>query len=90
MERIFEPFFSTKEPAEGMGLGLSICEEIVRRHRGTIWAENSPEGGAIFVLELPLVGRVREEAMPQARPKPGHSWGLLRYAEGTTARACPG
>ena len=90
MERIFEPFFSTKEPAEGMGLGLSICDEIVRRHRGTIWAENNPEGGAVFVLELPVVGRVREEAVSQVRTQPGHCWGILRYADGPTARACPG
>ncbi len=90
MGRIFEPFFSTKEPAEGMGLGLSICDQIVRRHRGTIWAENDPEGGAVFVLELPAAPRFREEAVPQVRAQPGHCWGILRYAEGPTARACPG
>jgi len=91
MSRIFEPFFSTKDPAQGMGLGLSICEEIVRRHRGTIWAENNPEGGAIFVLELPVVSRGRaEETVPQVRSLPGHYWGILRHAEGPSTRACSG
>jgi PAS domain S-box-containing protein len=89
MTRIFEPFFSTKDPGQGMGLGLSICDEIVRRHRGSIWAENNPEGGAVFVVELPVVGRLREDVAPQVRSLPGHYWGVLRHAEGS-ARACPG
>jgi PAS domain S-box-containing protein len=91
MHRIFEPFFSTKEPAEGMGLGLSICDEIVRRHRGTIWAENNPEGGAILILELPIASRGRaEESAPQARLLPGHCWGVLRHAESPSTQTCPG
>jgi signal transduction histidine kinase len=90
MSRIFEPFFSTKDPAQGMGLGLSICEEIVRRHQGTIWAENNPEGGAVFVLELPVASRSREESVSQVRPFTGHYWGILRHADGPSTRACPG
>lgn len=91
IHRIFEPFFSTKEPAEGMGLGLSICDEIVRRHQGTIWAENGPEGGAIFVLELPVVSRGRaDESVPQARSQPGRYRGVLRPLESPSTQVCPG
>jgi len=54
MPHIFEPFFTTKESDEGMGLGLAICEQIVTRHGGRIWAENAAGGGAILALELPL------------------------------------
>jgi len=54
MPRIFEPFFTTKAPEQGMGLGLSICEQILTRHQGRIWAENNSDGGASFVLELPV------------------------------------
>jgi signal transduction histidine kinase len=50
-DRIFEPFFTTK--AKGSGLGLSIVHAIVTQHGGRIRVEDSPEGGARFVLLLP-------------------------------------
>jgi two-component system, NtrC family, sensor kinase len=55
MERIFNPFFTTKPTGAGTGLGLSISLGIVRAHEGRIWAENLQGGGATFVIELPLV-----------------------------------
>lgn len=54
MNRIFEPFFTTKDPDQGKGLGLSVCYGIIRDHKGRIWAENNAEGGATFLVELPL------------------------------------
>jgi len=51
LPRIFEPFFTTR--ADGTGLGLAITSEIVRGCGGTIRAENTPGGGATFVVELP-------------------------------------
>ena len=55
LERIFNPFFTTKPTGSGTGLGLSISLGIVREHEGRIWAENAPQGGARFVIELPIV-----------------------------------
>lgn len=52
LARIFEPFYTTK--ARGMGLGLSICRNIVAAHQGRLWAENNPAGGASVHLRLPL------------------------------------
>jgi PAS domain S-box-containing protein len=67
MPHIFEPFFTTRRGrnADGgrpMGLGLSICEQIVRNLGGHIWAENNAEGGATIVLELLALGPSGREA----------------------------
>jgi signal transduction histidine kinase len=52
LAEVFDPFFTTKQ--QGMGIGLSIARTIVQAHRGKIWAENQPEGGAVFHLSMPL------------------------------------
>lgn len=51
-QRLFQPFVSSK--GGGMGVGLSICRTIVEGHRGRIWAEELPGGGARFSFTLPL------------------------------------
>ena len=51
---IFTSFFTTKPAGVGTGLGLAICTEIVRRHRGRIGVADAPQGGARFVVRLPL------------------------------------
>jgi C4-dicarboxylate-specific signal transduction histidine kinase len=50
---VFEPFFTTKPDGVGTGLGLTISSEIVRELGGDLRAENHPQGGACFVIELP-------------------------------------
>ena len=52
--RIFDPFFTTKDPDKGKGIGLAVSYGIIRDHGGTIWAENNDEGGATFIIELPV------------------------------------
>jgi two-component system sensor histidine kinase KdpD len=52
-ERIFDRFYHSSEGKEG-ALGLAICRGIVKAHNGKIWAQNRPEGGAIFTFTLPL------------------------------------
>ncbi|MCD6580955.1 MAG: sensor histidine kinase [Desulfuromusa sp.] len=58
MEELFTPFFTTKEVGEGMGLGLSISYRIVTDLGGTIRAQNLPDGGAQFIVRLPLVKQI--------------------------------
>lgn len=50
--RIFEPFYSKRKG--GSGLGLAVCQGIVRAHHGTIHVESPHDGGARFVVSLPL------------------------------------
>jgi signal transduction histidine kinase len=54
-ERIFEPFYSTKEVGHGTGLGLSICKKIMEEHRGSIRLSEAPGGGSVFSLYLPYL-----------------------------------
>ena len=51
-QRLFEPFFTTKP--EGMGIGLNVCDSIVRNHGGQIKATINDMGGATFCFRLPL------------------------------------
>ena len=51
---IFKPFFTTKDVGKGTGLGLFLCHEIVSRHGGKIEIENPEEGGAKFIVKLPI------------------------------------
>ncbi len=53
LSRLFDPFFTTKE--KGTGFGLSVVLRIVRGCGGKLNAENRPEGGACFLVELPLL-----------------------------------
>jgi two-component system NtrC family sensor kinase len=60
-ERIFDPFYTTKEVGKGTGLGLSICYGIVRAHRGEIVVQNNPNGaGCTFLVRLPAAPQAAE------------------------------
>jgi|SRR3989339_544001 len=54
LDKIFEPFFTRKDPGKSTGLGLSVSKGIIQEHGGTIRAENNDMGGASFIVELPL------------------------------------
>ncbi len=53
LDRIFDPFYTTKEAGQGTGLGLAVSSRIMEEHGGRIEAENNRAGGALFSLSLP-------------------------------------
>jgi signal transduction histidine kinase/ActR/RegA family two-component response regulator len=66
--RIFDPFFTTKVTGAGTGLGLSLAIGIVESHGGRLYAENLPDSGARFTVQLPV--NQRAEAETPAPPEP--------------------
>jgi signal transduction histidine kinase len=63
-QRVFDPFYTTKSVGKGTGLGLSATYGVVQDHGGQISCHNRPEGGAVFVLRIPIA---RPES-PAAKP----------------------
>lgn len=54
LDSLFEPFYTTKEPGDGIGLGLAISSGIVNELGGRLTARNGADGGAVFEVRLPL------------------------------------
>ena len=55
LKSLFEPFYTTKDPGHGVGLGLAISSGIIKELGGRLVAKNSPDSGAIFEITLPLI-----------------------------------
>ena len=55
LESLFEPFYTTKAPGDGVGLGLAISSGIVKELGGRLYARNGRVGGAVFEVRLPLI-----------------------------------
>jgi PAS domain S-box-containing protein len=71
MDKIFNPFFTTKEVGKGTGLGLSICHGIITQHKGRIYAQSQLGKGATFVIELPIVAEPAQAGKAKAtKPEP--------------------
>ncbi|NCT12025.1 MAG: sensor histidine kinase, partial [Rhodobacterales bacterium] len=54
LDELFEPFYTTKQPGEGIGLGLAISSGIVNDLGGRLTARNAASGGAVFEVQLPV------------------------------------
>lgn len=72
--RLFNPFFTTKPPGKGTGLGLPICYGIISEHGGHIWADRTMKSGARFVVELPIISAAHKPIYPpptdRVQPRP--------------------
>jgi len=69
MERIFDPFYTTKAQGKGTGLGLSVVHGIVKGHEGAITVDSVPERGTIFSALFP---KLKEELRARTQPAVNH------------------
>ncbi|MGE0109440.1 MAG: ATP-binding protein [Bdellovibrionales bacterium] len=78
--RVFEPFFTTKSSSGGTGVGLALCHNIIEGHDGHLSIQESPGGGATFLMRLPISqGCIEEVAEEQDLevPSTGNKYKLL-------------
>jgi len=86
--RAFEPFFSTKAPGGGSGLGLALVHGILRDHGGTAWLESSAGEGTTVSCLFPAIESESSEELAQVRPVPrGHGERILLLDDEPTLTA---
>jgi two-component system C4-dicarboxylate transport sensor histidine kinase DctB len=62
LDALFEPFYTTKQPGDGVGLGLAISSGIVNDLAGRLTARNGQSGGAVFEMQLPILGEKTDDS----------------------------
>ena len=60
LAHIFEPFYTTKDPGKGTGLGLATCHRIIEQHAGDINVVSAPNEGTTFIIRLPVNGTPKQ------------------------------
>ena len=77
MERIFDPYFTTKDQGEGTGLGLAVVHGIVKSHGGEITAKSEVGKGTTFRVYLPVIENGAEPVQDNQNPIPGGTERIL-------------
>ncbi len=74
LDKLFEPYFSTRGEANATGIGLTVCESIARAHNGAVAIESEPGSGAVVSVALPAPPREERRGAPAgevaAKPEP--------------------
>ena len=69
LDKIFNPFFTTREVGKGAGLGLSVCHGIISQHGGKIYAQSRSGKGATFFVGLPIVTKTEQLKLAEVAAK---------------------
>ncbi len=80
LERIFEPYFTTKKPGEGTGMGLSVVHGIVKSHDGDITVYSEPGRGTSFHVLLPCIESEPDDNNSETCPMP-HGEGTILFVD---------
>jgi PAS domain S-box-containing protein len=89
VKKIYEPFYTTKEPGKGTGLGLSIVYGIIKEHKGFITVHSVPGAGTTFRIFLPLIQRqVQKSDIHEIPPNSGGSETILIAEDDDMVRKC--
>ena len=80
-EKIFEPFFTSKEVGKGTGLGLAIVYGIIKQHNGVIQVQSSPLKGSVFEIYLPLIEKRACDKPAAPKQELSKGSGSILYAE---------
>ncbi|MEP3920086.1 ATP-binding protein [Ascidiaceihabitans sp.] len=84
LDSLFEPFYTTKQPGDGVGLGLAISSGIVNDLGGRLTARDGQHGGAVFEMKLPILTEQEGEMIAKTMPPAGmtmHPFGKNQAAE---------
>lgn len=91
LAHIFEPFYTTKAPGKGTGLGLATVYGIIKQNKGYIWAYSELKQGTVFRIYLPALGRKeqsrKKEIAKEEQPPRGSETLLLVEDEASVRRA---
>jgi PAS domain S-box-containing protein len=77
LDRIFDPYFTTKGVSEGSGLGLAVVRGIVKRHEGAISVRSKPERGTVFEILFPRIEKAQEQPENEFEPLTGGTEHIL-------------
>jgi len=58
VSKVFDPFFTTKDVGKGLGLGLSICQAIIEKHKGSVSVKSELGKGSEFIIALPAMRKI--------------------------------